>query len=275
MLVAAIQASRCSLAALLLAGAPRAFGAPGEAAEQDGDGQHARGGQLRHRARLLVDGLMLAPSQGVALVSRASRTRWRIPVRARCSALSSAKSTKPALAPSSRESISKASWSDVDAGFDLSAALGVADHVRNVPEPVLEEVADPLLDASVVGVELCGGGGEEAATGEDPSLEVRQEGVGEGEDPCDALGVCERGTGYLAHEDVLGLVDGGELELLLRVEVGVEAAAGTVGTPRHSADRGVRLPDRERRAARRSPQRIEHWPGRTVAPPFVEVHASL
>ena len=85
-------------------------------------------------------------------------------------------------------------------------------------------------------VELRLGCGEEAPAGEDLSLEVGEERVGERVEPSGALGR-PRGLDHLADEDLARRVDRRQLQLLLRAEVRIEAALRHARVLGQAADR--------------------------------------
>ena len=64
-------------------------------------------------------------------------------------------------------------------GRELARTLRRGSCGHQLPHPLLDEHADPLLDAPGVGVELRAHGGEEAAAGEHVAFEVREELLGQ------------------------------------------------------------------------------------------------
>ena len=103
-------------------------------------------------------------------------------------------------------------------------------------EPVLER-GDLFFDRSRAGAHLEDGAGEEAAAGERAPREVVEERVAHGDELSESGRGGERGFDDLGLEDPSGFVDGGELEILLRAEVGVDAALAHVERAGEVADR--------------------------------------
>ena len=96
---------------------------------------------------------------------------------------------------------------------------------------------DLFLDRTRAGAHLQGGPGEEAPAWERAAHEVVEEGVAH----CDELSDSRRGGegrfDDLGLEDPSRFVDGGELEILFRAEVGVDAALAHVERAGEVADR--------------------------------------
>jgi len=117
---------------------------------------------------------------------------------------------------------------------DLSGGLRVLDGLEQLADPALDELEDPVADPAGTGVDLRRHGREEASAREDAALEVGEELVRERPQPR-ATGRCRHtGLDHLGGEERGGRVDRGELELLLGLEVRVEAAlahADVVGQP--------------------------------------------
>ena len=103
-------------------------------------------------------------------------------------------------------------------------------------EPALEG-GDALLDRSRPGPHLEGGTGEEAATRERPPQEVVEVGVAQGDELRQPWWRGERRADHLGVEDPLGLLHRGQLEVLLGVEVGVDAALAHLEGGGEVADR--------------------------------------
>ena len=94
-----------------------------------------------------------------------------------------------------------------------------------------------FFDRSGAGAHLQDGAGEEAAAGERAPREVVEERVAHGDELRESRCGGERGFDDLGVEDPSGFVDGGELQLLLRAEVGVDAALAHVERAGEVADR--------------------------------------
>ena len=109
----------------------------------------------------------------------------------------------------------------------------LADQCR---EPALER-GDLFLDRSRAGAHLQDGPGEEAAAWERAPHEVVEEGVAHGDELRESRRGGERRFDDLGLEDPSRFVHGGELELLLRAEVGVDAALAHVERAGEVADR--------------------------------------
>ena len=103
-------------------------------------------------------------------------------------------------------------------------------------EPALKR-GDLFFDRSGAGAHLEDGAGEEAAAGERAPLEVVEEGVAHGDELRESRRGGECGFDDLGVEDPSGFVDGGELEILFRAEVGVDAALAHVERAGEVADR--------------------------------------
>ena len=130
----------------------------------------------------------------------------------------------------------------------------LADECR---EPALKR-GDLFLDRSRARSHLEDGPGEEAAAGERAPHEVVEEGIAHGDELRESGRGGERRFDDLGLEDAAGFVHGGELEILLRAEVGVDAALAHV----ERARRGCRSRDqRVRRGSRARPPRARSRPG--------------
>ena len=90
--------------------------------------------------------------------------------------------------------------------------------------PAGEHRAYAISDRPAAGVQLGGGGGEEAATGEDAALDVGQVALAQLLEALPALGELHGRLDHLGGVDRLGGGDGRELQVLLGGEVGEEAA---------------------------------------------------
>ncbi len=108
--------------------------------------------------------------------------------------------------------------------------------VDQAREPGLER-GDVLLDRARAGAHLQDGAGEEASTGKGVSRQMFEEGVAHGDDLSESWRRGQRGLDDLGSKDPFGFVDGGELQLLLRTEVGVDAALAHAERPGQVADR--------------------------------------
>ena len=103
-------------------------------------------------------------------------------------------------------------------------------------KPALER-GDLFLDRSRAGAHLQDGAGEEAAAWERAPHEVVEEGVAHGDELRESRRGGERRFDDLGLEDPFRFVHGGELEILLRAEVGVDAALAHVERAGEVADR--------------------------------------
>ena len=103
-------------------------------------------------------------------------------------------------------------------------------------EPALKR-GDLFFDRSGAGAHLQDGAGEEAAAGERAPHEVVEERVAQRDELGESRRGGECGFDDLGLEDPSGFVDGGELEILLRAEVGVDAALAHVERAGEVADR--------------------------------------
>ena len=99
------------------------------------------------------------------------------------------------------------------------------------------ERGDLFLDGSGAGAHLEDGSGEEAAAGERPPCEVVEERVAHGDELSEPRRGAECGFDDLGVEDPTCFVDGRQLEILLRAEVGVDAALAHVQGVGEVADR--------------------------------------
>jgi len=120
---------------------------------------------------------------------------------------------------------------------DIAGNLGDLEVFVEACPPTPVEGGNALLDRARSRLELRGCARKEAATREDAATKVVQERVGQREHRRDAgLGRMHRADHDLI-EDLLGRVDGGELELLLRAEVGVQPALAHPDVGGQVADR--------------------------------------
>ena len=103
-------------------------------------------------------------------------------------------------------------------------------------EPGLKR-GDSFLDRSRAGAHLQDSPGEEAATWERAAHEVVEEGVAHRDELRDSGRGGEGRFDDLGLEDPSRFVHGGELELLFRAEVGVDAALAHVERAREVSDR--------------------------------------
>ena len=189
----------------------------------------SRGPQLVHRhAVQRACGL-------VAVVVSPSRRRTTF--RAMSSTAGSSRRTKFALAARMTPFSSKVSASgSSSAGSSCRSTAAMANCADRGREPVLER-GDPFFDRSRTGTHLEDRAGEEATAGERAPREVVEERVAHGHELSESGRSGERGLDDLGSEDPTGFVDGGELQLLLRAEVGVDPALAHVERAGQVADR--------------------------------------
>ena len=121
-------------------------------------------------------------------------------------------------------SSSKASWAGSSVASRAPSLLGAGGELLEGPEPASEEGGDLFFDRTRVGVELGCGRDEEAAAGEDAAFEVAEEGFAERFEAGEGRSTASVGRDHVVAEDLGRGLDGGELQLLLGAEVGVEAA---------------------------------------------------
>ena len=122
----------------------------------------------------------------------------------------------------------------VDRGVELPQLLRPTDCGAEIVHELREHLVEVISDRPVLGVELDRRRDEEAATREHPPLEVTEERIAERVHAGSSFGSLERKPRHLAVVDLAGGLDRGELQLLLRAEVGKDAAlahAHVVGEP--------------------------------------------
>jgi len=135
-------------------------------------------------------------------------------------------------------------------GVDGALGLRLAHGALEQAEPVAEEGDEPVAHRAGPHVQLGERRGEEAPARERLRLDVAEVAVGE----TAQAGERRRGVGrrleHLRREDGLGGLDGRELELLLRAEVGEEAALAHADRVCKACDREAAQPLHRREARR-------------------------
>ncbi len=164
-------------------------------------------------------------------------SRRRTTFLAMSSARGSSRRTKLALAARMMPFSSKVSASgSSSAGSSCLLERGDDELADQRGEAALER-GDLFLDRSRTGAHLQDGAGEEAAARERAPHEMVEERVADRDELRESRRRGERRFDDLGLEDPPGFVDGGELELLLRAEVGVDAALAHVEPRGEVADR--------------------------------------
>ena len=181
----------------------------------------ARVRRARSRGPQLVHRHAVQRACGVVAVV-VSPSRRRTTFRAMSSTAGSSRRTKLALAARMMPFSSKVSASgSSSAGSSCCSSAVTANWRIECREPVLER-GDPFLDRSRTGAHLEDRAGEEATAGERAPREVVEERVAHRDELSESGRSGERRLDDLGLEDPTGFVDGGELQLLLRAEVGVD-----------------------------------------------------
>lgn len=91
-------------------------------------------------------------------------------------------------------------------------------------DPFAHDGGDAIADGAAAAVEFERGGGEETAAGEELLLDVREPAVEQIPQTRQALRRGERGARDLINKNLASGLDGGELEVFFRTEVGEKAA---------------------------------------------------
>ena len=103
---------------------------------------------------------------------------------------------------------------DVGVVLDIASALGLDKEHRDGVDPVAVGLCEPVTQTTRPTVELCQGGGEKAATGEDVALGVRKERVDQRDDPTNSWCLPKRGLHDLGRIDIGSELDRRELQFL-------------------------------------------------------------
>ena len=144
--------------------------------------------------------------------------------RARSITLSSECSTAMMLVPVRIAPTSKPSWSGCAVG-KLSFGVGLSGRAAQQLAPSLSVEGDPVVDGSCASSELGGGRREERPPGTRGARRMRVP-VAEGEQQRAAGRRRQRRRDDLLDKALPPGIDGGQLELLLGAEQGIEAALG-------------------------------------------------
>lgn len=112
----------------------------------------------------------------------------------------------------------------VEATGELAVILSDADQLRQPFLPFPLHRYDQVVDAARARIHLRQEGGEEASAREDLALDVGEVGLAQGLEPRESLGGLEGRPHDLLLEDRSRGLDGRQLELLLRAEMGVQTA---------------------------------------------------
>ena len=145
--------------------------------------------------------------------------------------------TKLALAARMMPFSSKVSASGSSSAGSSCCSSAVTTNSRMSAGELALKRGDLFFDRSGPGTHLQDGAREEAAAGECAPHEVVEEGVAYCDELSESGAACECGFDDLGLEDPSRFVHGGELEILFRAEVGVDAALAHVERAGEVADR--------------------------------------